>query len=482
MRPKLIVPVLAAGLTLPLASLALSEPPNDDRDEARKLPPLPTLIGGTTKDAKAGPSDSATCADTAGSVWYRLDPGRSRRVVAKLAAGGDLDAVLDVYVRERSQHHLLTCDPTDRNGRAAVAFNARKGQSYLIRVARRSDSVSGDFKLRLVGAEGPRLPGPPLPPGGISGSLDRVQQTAQAWSTTFRQGRRYRVRLNHPGDTCIRASIYRAGRKPRPGLEPLARTNCQGYALFTSRPGQGERFSIFVNAVEGVRGRQRYHLQAAPAGRDDSAPGRFVPNYARLDGTLDGASVDAIDLFRFDVTRRSVLFLNLRTPDDKAAMDLVLLDAFGNVLRCSCDDTGSVALRKGLKPGRFFIAARARKGTRAPYTLLRASRTITKTFVRMNGAGAATITPGQSAEVSVRTEPLVNGPVTFTIEHFDPLAGWQFARRIRTDAVDGTARASFTPPSEGRWRATARYDGTQGSAPSDANNFVELLVARPLRD
>jgi hypothetical protein len=41
---------------------------------------------------------------------------------------------------------------------------------------------------------------------------------------------------------------------------------------------------------------------------------------------------------------------------------------------------------------------------------------------------------------------------------------------------------SFALEREGRWRATARYDGTRGSAPSDANNFVELLVARPLTD
>jgi hypothetical protein len=140
-----------------------------------------------------------------------------------------------------------------------------------------------------------------------------------------------------------------------------------------------------------VRGNQRYHLQVAPAGADDTRPGVLVPNYARLRGALDGSGVDAVDLYRFDVARRSVLFLNLRTPRRRARLDLVLLDAFGNVVRCACDGTGSAELRKGLRPGRFFIAARARNGARAPYRLLRASRTITKTSV----GGAQAVAPGR---------------------------------------------------------------------------------------
>jgi len=40
---------------------------------------------------------------------------------------------------------------------------------------------------------------------------------------------------------------------------------------------------------------------------------------------------------------------------------------------------------------------------------------------------------------------------------------------------------AFAPPTQGRWRATARYDGTQGSAPSEAG-FVRMLVGGALRD
>jgi hypothetical protein len=76
----------------------------------------------------------------------------------------------------------------------------------------------------------------------------------------------------------------------------------------------------------------------------------------------------------------------------------------------------------------------------------------------------------------------VSGPVTVTVEQFDPLSGWQFERTVRTRAVAGTATVAFTPSSEGRWRATARFDGTREVAPSEAQGFARILVAPPLRD
>jgi hypothetical protein len=480
MRTWLLVPAAVAA-TLAAVPVALSDPSNDGRDDATLLKGSSQLLSGTTRDAHADDGESSACGDTDHSVWYRYDAKKTQRIVAKLAAGGDLDATLDAFVRERSEQTPLTCDASDHNGRAAVAFTAVKGQSYLLRVAQRSGSTSGDFRLRVAAAPGARLPGAPLPDGGISGSLDRVGRTQQVWSTRMAQGRRYRVRLLHSGAGCLRASVYRAGRGPSSG-EALARIGCDGYGLFTPRPGQGTRFSIFVFAAGGVRGQQRYHLQAAPAGQDDSAPGKFVANYGRVHGRLDGGSVDAVDLFRFDVTRRSALFLGLRTPDRRAAIDLVLLDPFGNVVRCACDGTGNARLVKGLRPGRYFIAARARGGAAAPYTLLRASRTITKTTLRVDGGGQALLTPGQAATVTVRTEPVADGPVTVTFEQFDPLSGWQYVRRVQATAHAGEATVRFTPSSQGRWRATAAFRGTRGTAPSEAPGFVRMVVAAPLHE
>jgi hypothetical protein len=481
MRKRTSIPLLAVAALAPAAALALGQPSNDERQNAARISHLPALVGGTTKDATLGEADRGTCATSAGSVWYRLDPGRTRRVVARLRASGDLDATVDVYLRLRSRQRLLTCDIGDAHGRAAVGFLAHRGQSYLIRVARRTGSPSGDFTLGVEGAGGPRLPGPALPAGGVSGSLDRVERTAQAWSVRMRTGVRYRVSLVHRGAGCVRASIYRAGVRPRPGRPALEALPCNGYGLFTPRARDGERFSVLVRAAGGVRGDQRYRLQIARAGRDDSAPGVFVPNYARLRGSLDRAGVDAIDLFRFDVTRRSVLFLHLRSPRQSAAVDLLLIDRFGNVMRCACGGGANEALHKGLHPGRFFIAARARGGALTPYTLLRASRTITKTHLTVDGHGFSLLAPGRAATVAISTEPAVTGPATVTFEQFDPLSGWQFVRSEHVRVAAGRATLHYTPPSEGRWRATATYDGTRGTAPS-ATGFVRMLVAAPLRD
>jgi hypothetical protein len=139
----------------------------------------------------------------------------------------------------------------------------------------------------------------------------------------------------------------------------------------TPRARRSGRYAIVVHADASARGNQRYHLQLARATADDTAPGVFVPNYARVRDSLDGRGVDQVDLYRFDVTRRSVLFLHLRTA---GAFDLVLLDAWGDVIRCECDGRGGQSLHKGLHPGRFFVAIRSRDRSSARYTLLRASR------------------------------------------------------------------------------------------------------------
>jgi hypothetical protein len=481
MRARSTAALALLALAVPVTALAADEdPPNDSRDEPGRINRIPATITGTTNDAGTGPADDAICADPGGSVWYRIDPQRTRRVVARLEAAGDLDATLDVYLRSRSRHDLLTCEPTDRRGNAAVAFTLRKGETYLVRVARRRNSVEGDFRLRLDEVRGPRLPGPPLPVDGISGSVDRLQNTAVPWSVSMQPGRRHRISLLHRGG-CLQASIYKAGVAPRPGREPLERLSCRGYGVFTPRPEHGNRFSIFVFADQGARGDQRYHLQVGPTGADDTAPGLFMRNYARVDGRL-GSTLDTIDLYRFDVTRRSALFLNLRTPRKTAALDLVLYNEFGNVVRCDCDGRGDAQLRKGLRPGRYFAAARARGGARAPYTLLRASRTITTTRVRVNGAGSAQVAPGQAVRASALMTPAVSGPVTITFEQFDPVEGWQFARTVRGSAAGGVANVSFVPPTPGRWRATATFDGTREIAPSEAGHFAPIVVGGALRE
>jgi hypothetical protein len=477
MTARLAVAAGFAALLVAAAPAAADGPKNDDRNSASRVGRLPATVEGTLKDAGVqGPEAPSPCADSSGSVWYRLDAGVSRRVVVRLAAAGDLDATIDVYARLRSQQRFLTCDVGDPNGRAAVAFDVQRGSSYLIRVSRRANSVADAFRLALVGVGSSRLPGPQLPASGVSGTLDRAQRTEQSWSAVLRAGVRYRIAVAHPGPGCVSAGVYGPG--PRPGQRPAASVDCRGYALFTPRAGRDGRYAIVLHAAGDVRGRQRYHLELAPAGADDTAPGVFVANYARVRESLDGRGVDHVDLYRFDVTRRSVLFLHLRT---RGAFDLVLLDAWGNVIRCECDGRGGQALHKGLRPGRFFVAIRSRDNSSAAYTLLRASRTITTSRVRVDGAGSTILAPRTPATISVLTRPPVDGPVTVTLEQFDPLAGWQFVRTLHATARGGVASVAWVAPSVGRWRATATYDGTRAVAPS-ATGFVKVLVAGALRE
>jgi hypothetical protein len=477
MTARLAVAAGLAALLVGAAPAAADGPGNDDRNDAERVTRLPASVEGTLTGAGVeGPEAASPCAATSDSVWYRIDPGASRRVVVRLAAAGDLDATIDVYARLRSQQRLLTCDVGDANGRAAVAFDAVRGRSYLVRVARRANSVADAFRLAFVGVAGTRLPGPALPRTGVSGTLDRAQRTAQAWSVSLRAGVRYRIAVAHPGAGCVGAIVY--GPRPRSGQAPAAPVGCKGYALFTPRAGRDGRYAIVVHAASDVRGGQRYHLELAPALADDTAPGVFIENYARVRESLDGRGVDHVDLYRFDVTRRSVLFLHLRT---RGAFDLVLLDAWGNVIRCECDGRGGRALHKGLHPGRFFVAVRSSDQSTAAYTLLRASRTITTSRVRVNGAGAAILAPRTAATISVLTRPAVDGPVTVTLEQFDPLAGWQYVRTLHATARGGVASVQWVAPTVGRWRATATYDGTRAVAPS-VTGFVKVLVAGALRE
>ena len=87
--------------------------------------------------------------------------------------------------------------------------------------------------------------------------------------------------------------------------------------------------------------------------------------------------------------------------------------------------------------------------------------------------------PGQSVRITAAVTSGASGPVTFTIERFDPLAGWQFFREVRGTAAGGSAGVTFTPPAEGHWRAKTVFDRTRIAAPS-RSSFATLLTAPPL--
>jgi hypothetical protein len=261
--------------------------------------------------------------------------------------------------------------------------------------------------------------------------------------------------------------------------DPVASGRC-GYALFTPGPGEGGRYSFLVQPSSGSRGVQRYHIQAATATRDDTTPGGFVRNHARVRGRLNATGVDVVDLYRFDVTRtsRTELSLNSVGGDD---MDLQLLTESGRRIACACDEESDEEIALRTRRGRYYVVVLAGNGrTKGSYVLTRASKLLTSTRLTVNGSRSSTVSPGRSVRLTAAISPSTSGPVEIVVERFDPIEGWQFQRSFRTRASGGRANASYRPPSEGSYRARAVFKGTRDAARS-TSGLARFKVQSPLR-
>lgn len=466
---RVAVVAAAAFLLLP-ASAPAAPPSNDNRAGARELS-LPASLTGTTVDSTLETDEPGSCAPLKGSVWYSLTAASDTRIVTSANNAGNLDGTIQVFERRRSQLRPVICETSDDDGEALVSFKPTKGATYLVRVGQLSNSVPGTFRLDVFAPQPPATgPGPQLPAGGVSRELDSVQNTDDAWSMRMRSGTSYRVNLTTSGeDGCVALELYAPGTRDFEDASPVRRQRCGGYVLFTPGAGEGGRYSMRAVAAPRRRGQQRYHLQAARALTDDTAPGLFLGNYERARGSLQGRGADVVDLYRFDVARRSDLRLALSGGE----FELLLLSERGR--RIDSSESGDAVSRR-VSPGRYFAAVRSPSGASGRYTLTRTSRTITSTRISMEGRSS----PNRRIPITVRVSPGASGPVTITIQRFDPLGGWLFFRQIRTHSSGGTASAGFVPTGVGRWRARAEFGGSRGAAPSETG-FVGVLVAGPLR-
>lgn len=461
---------------LTAAAVALADPPaNDQRANPQRIE-LGSRTSGTTAEATREDTDPGSNCDPGGpNVWYEFVAPRDGRVIAAFQGEGDLDAIVDVYLRERSQLTFENCDASDRNGAAAVDFEVQRGESYLIAVNQRPNSEPGGFTLEL-GAAGPEAepPGRSLPSRGATSTVQRVFQPSDAWSKRLREGTTYRINLSAFSGACMRLTIYAPDANDFESDDPVAGGRC-GYAVFTPGPGEGGRYSFLVEPSSGSRGVQRYHIQAASAGRDDTTPGIFVRNHARVRGTLDATGVDVVDLYRFDVTRTSRTDLSLRSIGGDE-MTIELLSESGRRLASGEDEIGLRTRR-----GRYFIVVRAGGGrTKGSYVLTRASKLLTSTRLTVNGRRSATVSPGRSVRLTGAVRPSASGPLEIVVERFDPLEGWQFQRSFRLRARGGRAVASYRPPSEGSYRARAVFKGTREAARS-TSGLARFRVQSPLR-
>ncbi|HEY4917728.1 MAG TPA: hypothetical protein VIH92_12500, partial [Solirubrobacteraceae bacterium] len=95
-------------------------PANDERANAQTVHGLPATIDGTTVGAtlEANEPESSCDIPTASSVWYSLRAQSAERIALNLAAGGELDATIDVYHAVRSQLLSVDCQQTESHGKA----------------------------------------------------------------------------------------------------------------------------------------------------------------------------------------------------------------------------------------------------------------------------------------------------------------------------------------------------------------------------
>jgi hypothetical protein len=485
MRRASIVAAVTATLILATSAAAIADPappPNDSRDSPVHIGPLPSTASGTTVGATVAPTDpSSSCADEGGSVWYQLSVGKQTppTIAVQVEANGELDAAVDVFVKQRSQSIPVTCQRTDKHGEAVFAFTPKRRTTYLIRVAQLANSDSGTFSLHVF-----QPPPAATPPGaslgapGASGSLARVVDVSSAYSAALTAGVSYEVNLVSRIKGCMRLAIFAPKTKSFQSASPVGGLSCQGYRLFT--PRLSGRYSLLVQADGFAPGAQRYHLQLAAATAGQTAPGLPLGNYRRVGGYLNGSHVGVVRLFRFNVSSRSDLQLNLSTGSQRP-FNLELLAAGGKQLDCACDDEGDQTLTYTTRPGRYFALVQARDFSSGGFTLVRRSRTITRTTVLIDGSRYLQEPPGTSASIQVRVTPDVSGPATVEIDRFDPVAGWQFYQNVRVNVADGSGSVAFTPPSAGQWLARADFLGSRGASPSESG-YSRLLSAGPLTD
>jgi hypothetical protein len=466
---------LALGASAGRAATTVPPPPaNDTQAGAQAVRTLPAAIAGTTVGATREASDpGSSCSSASGpSVWYSLRSASAQRIATDLAASGALEAAIDVFHVVRSQLSPVACVQTDVKGKAALSFNASKNGLYLIRVAALAGSQLAPFTLEVfLPTPAVRPPGAPLPAGGVAGQVDPIQNVNAAYAVTLHAGVSYLINLaDGRRGGCVDGRLYPPRTRSFEDGSPALRIDCRGYRLFTPRAGQGGQYSFEITPRG--RGVERFRLQVARADSSQTAPGLPLRNYAVGHGHLDGRGVHVLRLYRMDVASHSNLTLRLTAPAT-ADFNVQLRNVNGRVIECSCGDSGPQTLQHELKPGRYYAVVSVRDNSAGSFTLVRQSRTITRTSLSF---GSSTASTGSAVGIQVKVAPAASGPVTVEIERFDPVFGWQFYRQDEANVRGGTTSVAFAAPAVGRWRAKASFAGSRMFSPS-AVGYSYLLVS-----
>ena len=97
----------------------------------------------------------------------------------------------------------------------------------------------------------------------------------------------------------------------------------------------------------------------------------------------------------------------------------------------------------------------------------------------VDGGRRRTLSPGETADLSLLVSPAVTGRATLVVERYDPIEGWLYHATYRVRVAGEAATVAFTPPFVGRWRVTGAYDGTRTSSPSNGGT-ARFDVLEPL--
>jgi hypothetical protein len=435
----------------------LTPPQNDRRGSAPALR-VPGTVRGTTVGATRERPDPLVCGIADATVWYRIDARPPGRVVLRLRARGNLDASVSVYRRIRSQLEPVACRGTDRKGRAELAFEVERGARYMIEIGEVRDSESGSFLLSTFAPEAIEAPpGKLLATRPVRATLNAFTDSQDTWSARMKAGTTYRI--NFVSNGCARLQLFAPGTKRLREAEPILQAGCEAFHTFTPGPDGGGRYVLQVRA--GGEGTRPYRVQVVRAGRDDTAPGREVRSPARVRGRLSVTSVDAIDLYRFEVARRSDVNLRLRSARRFA---LRLLSASGRRVAVAEKDR----IRRKLGTGTYYAAVTTDTETRSgAYSLRVLVRGITRTRIAVGTGARGPLLPHVPVTLAATVAPASAGRVVLQVDRFDPAAGWQFSRLFHVTAgSDGVARATWTPPHVGRFRVRATFRGTLMTSPS----------------
>jgi len=469
-----------ALLALALAPAASAQPPaNDTRANAQPLA-VGASVTGTTSEATADKTDPFECRSYAESVWYRIDSTDAGRLIVRLQASGDLDAVVSVFRLDRSRLVPVTCALTGDDGDAVTAFDSDKDATYFVVVGQLPASPPGRFRIGLSAAEPAAAPpGAPLPAAGVRSTLDPLSDVDDAWAVTMRAGTTYRINLAPAHGSCDQLLVYRPGTRSFAKARPVRTKSCGGYVVFTPGPDGGGVYSLVVRvntylAEDQDPGDQGYRLQVALAGPDDLAPGLELHSSVPVRGSLFGRGIDVTDLYRFDVARPSHASISLAAGSG-AKFDLRLVTDTGKRVVCRCGEKGGARVHHILGPGRYFLAITAQEQTGGRYRLSLLLRDITST--RLVFTGQKGWKPGRPVVLEAHVGPVPSGGrVRMQIDFFDPIESWQFHRRFLVPVLNGIARLSWTPPRQGRWRAHALFLGTRTSAPSESGTAGLVVV------